>query len=171
MRRRDGTPQTLNVDGFFKSAICDDCGLELRASNLARHRRARHEPGYVPPSRQRSYYVPARVRRDQEPGFVYVLHLSRPVGDHARHYCGWAKDVESRLADHRHGRGARLTAHAVSLGIGLTLGFVMVGTRADERRVKRNRRLAQLCEYCRPEALELHAERARAYRREKRAVA
>ena len=32
-------------------------------------------------------------------GIVYTLHLDPPLG-HARHYTGFGKDREARLADH-----------------------------------------------------------------------
>ena len=67
-------------------------------------------------------------RRD-EPGTVYLLHFDQAVADHARHYIGWASDLEARLADHRQGRGARLMEVLRERGIGWHLARTWEGTR------------------------------------------
>ena len=48
-------------------------------------------------------------------GTIYLLHFSAKVADHAGHYLGWASDLDSRLAQHAAGTGARLTAECVRL--------------------------------------------------------
>ena len=48
-------------------------------------------------------------------GTVYLLHFSEAYGPGggangrgtARHYTGWAADLNARLAEHEQGRGAR----------------------------------------------------------------
>jgi predicted GIY-YIG superfamily endonuclease len=57
------------------------------------------------------------------PGTVYLLHFDEPISPRhtCQHYCGWAADLEARIEDHRHGRGARLTEVAHSRGIGFTV--------------------------------------------------
>ena len=40
-------------------------------------------------------------------GVVHLVHFTQPYR-HARHYTGWTADLESRLAEHQAGRGARL---------------------------------------------------------------
>jgi hypothetical protein len=50
-------------------------------------------------------------------GTVYLLHFDRPFR-HAKHYTGWALDLESRLALHSAGQGARLLAVIREAGIG-----------------------------------------------------
>ena len=42
-------------------------------------------------------------------GVVYLVHFTEPYR-HARHYTGWTADLESRLAEHQAGRGARQEA-------------------------------------------------------------
>ena len=44
-------------------------------------------------------------------GVVYLVHFTQPYR-HARHYTGWTADLESRLAEHQAGRGARVAAQA-----------------------------------------------------------
>ena len=81
---------------------------------------------------------------------VYLLCLS-PGVRHARHYIGWADDVERRVAQHVSGRGAALTRAAVR--IGCAVAHVRSWDGADrnfERRLKRRKNAAGLCPRCRP---------------------
>lgn len=52
---------------------------------------------------------------DRTPG-VYLLHFSEKFR-HAGHYLGSAADIDTRVASHRNGSGARLTAVIKELGI------------------------------------------------------
>jgi putative endonuclease len=74
---------------------------------------------------------------------VYVLRFSAPLGNpdkpkgQAQHYAGWALDVHRRIAEHRRGEGAKITAAAVERGY--TLEFVCVwvdATPEDEKKLK-----------------------------------
>jgi predicted GIY-YIG superfamily endonuclease len=80
-------------------------------------------------------------------GTVYLLHFDPPVG-HARHYIGWAKDAEARLAEHRTGRGGRLPAVAAARGHEITIARTWEGTRADERKLKRRHETPRMCPIC-----------------------
>jgi predicted GIY-YIG superfamily endonuclease len=80
-------------------------------------------------------------------GTVYLLHFTEPY-QHARHYLGWAEDVEARLADHAAGRGARLLAVVQSAGIDWRLARTWEGTRARERQIKRQGGLSRSCPLC-----------------------
>jgi predicted GIY-YIG superfamily endonuclease len=79
---------------------------------------------------------------------VYILEFSQPVGGRARYYIGWAQDeytFAQRLKYHKKGRGARLTAAAVTQGITFRpVVIVPEGTRADERRLKSWKKTAQV---------------------------
>lgn len=86
--------------------------------------------------------------KEKEVGFLYLLHLSRPYR-HARHYMGWAKDLDRRLEEHRNGTGARLTQVAVQNGIELILAWASRGTRDDERWMKNKKNAPRLCPLCR----------------------
>ena len=66
------------------------------------------------------------------PGTVYLLHFERPY-KHARHYLGFAEDLERRLELHRAGRGARLVEVVVAAGIGFQLVRTWEGDRTLER--------------------------------------
>ena len=88
-------------------------------------------------------------RRD-EPGTVYLIHFDRPVADHARHYVGWASDLEARLDDHRQGRGARLMEVLRERGIGWHLARTWEGTRTRERAIKARAEGPRLCPDCTP---------------------
>ncbi|MFF5228424.1 hypothetical protein [Dactylosporangium sp. NPDC000521] len=80
-------------------------------------------------------------------GTIYLLHFERPY-QHARHYLGWASDLEARLADHLAGRGARLLAVVRSAGITWYLARTWDGTRARERQIKRQGGLSRSCPLC-----------------------
>jgi len=82
-------------------------------------------------------------------GTLYVIHFSRPYR-HARHYVGWTEDLDTRLARHRSGNGARLIAVIAQAGIGWQLAASWPGTRADERRFKRRKETPRLCPVCNP---------------------
>jgi len=66
--------------------------------------------------------VPQLKDRGQTPG-VYLLHFNEKLR-HAGHYLGSAADIDVRIAKHRSGRGARLTAVIKELGIGFVIARV-----------------------------------------------
>ncbi len=72
---------------------------------------------------------------DHVPGTIYLLHLNRPY-KHAKHYLGWASDLNSRLAEHERGTGARLLQVAKDAGIGWELARTWDGDRSRERQLK-----------------------------------
>ena len=80
-------------------------------------------------------------------GTVYLLHFDEPYR-HARHYLGWAGDLDTRLAEHAAGSGARLTAVVRAAGIGWTLARTWSGTRTRERQLKRQGGAARRCPLC-----------------------
>jgi predicted GIY-YIG superfamily endonuclease len=81
------------------------------------------------------------------PGTVYLIHFDRPY-KHAKHYCGWARDLPARLADHAAGRGPRLMAVIAAAGIGWRLARTWSGGRTLERRIKDQGSLARHCPLC-----------------------
>lgn len=79
---------------------------------------------------------------------VYLLHFDRPY-KHARHYLGYAENLERRLRQHRKGTGARLME--VIRGAGIDFKCVRVwddGTRSMERKLKKWKKSSQLCPCC-----------------------
>jgi len=87
------------------------------------------------------------VTRRAVVGTVYLLHFDRPFG-HARHYQGWSERLEPRLVEHRTGKGAKLLAAVHAAGIGWQLARTWEGTRALERRLKRQGGGARRCPLC-----------------------
>lgn len=80
---------------------------------------------------------------------VYLLHFDQPLA-HARHYIGYADDVDRRVEEHRSGRGARLTTVIREAGIGFVLARVWKqGDRTFERLLKRRKNAPRLCPVCR----------------------
>jgi predicted GIY-YIG superfamily endonuclease len=86
-------------------------------------------------------------------GHVYILHLSRPLGNlanrraQALHYCGFAEDLEARLAKHRAGRGSKLIAAAVAQNISFEV-FAWPASLAVEKRVKAYKKTSAFCPAC-----------------------
>src|SRR5262245_40981016 len=83
-------------------------------------------------------------------GTVYLLCLSGPVcpSRPARHYTGWAADLDARLAQHASGRGARMLAAAAARGISWHVKRTWAGGRALERRLKAWKNGPELCPVC-----------------------
>jgi len=84
---------------------------------------------------------------NSSPGTVYLLHFDRPY-QHARHYLGWTTDLDSRLAEHLAGRGARLLQVVHHAGIGWTLARTWTGPRGRERQLKRQGGASRRCPCC-----------------------
>jgi predicted GIY-YIG superfamily endonuclease len=77
-----------------------------------------------------------------------LLHFDTPYR-HARHYLGYAADLDVRLAQHRAGRGARLVEVITEAGISFTLARTWEGDRTMERRLKNRHASPRLCPLCR----------------------
>lgn len=80
-------------------------------------------------------------------GTVYLLHFDRSY-KHARHYLGWARDLETRLTAHQTGHGARLLEVIQQAGITWTLARTWPGTRIRERQIKNQGGASRCCPQC-----------------------
>jgi hypothetical protein len=79
---------------------------------------------------------------------VYLLHFSQPF-KHAKHYCGWARDIKRRITHHQAVRCVKLTAVVVESGIELLAVRVWIGCNlGEERRLKNYGGLGELCPLC-----------------------
>lgn len=78
---------------------------------------------------------------------VYLLHFSEKF-HHARHYLGFAEDLEARLERHRAGRGARLVEVITEAGLDFQLVRTWNGDRVLERQLKRQKNGPRLCPIC-----------------------
>lgn len=87
--------------------------------------------------------------RRQLSGVIYLIHFAQPV-HHARHYMGFATDLNTRLNEHRAGRGARLMSVVTELGIGWMVVRTWRGDRGYERRLKKEHHGPRLCPICHP---------------------
>jgi predicted GIY-YIG superfamily endonuclease len=95
----------------------------------------------------------------RDPGTVYLLHFDRPYGPGggenergiAKHYLGWAKNLEQRLAHHADGSGANLLRYVKNAGIGWTLARTWTGDRNRERQLKQQGGRSRMCPTCREE--------------------
>ncbi len=80
-------------------------------------------------------------------GTVYLLHLDQPLV-HARHYCGWAANLEARLAHHEDGTGANMLAVAKERGITWRLARTWPGDKNRERQIKNQGGASRFCPIC-----------------------
>lgn len=79
---------------------------------------------------------------------VYILHFSTPL-KHARHYVGYAKDVDARIECHRSGTGARITQVCNEQGITYQIARVFKGKgRTFEHKLKRTHKVKVYCPIC-----------------------
>ena len=81
-------------------------------------------------------------------GTIYLLHFNQPLA-HAKHYIGWASDLDARLAVHAAGNGARILEVAAARGITWRLARTWCGNRRRERQLK-SRGATRRCPVCRP---------------------
>lgn len=82
-------------------------------------------------------------------GTIYLLHFDQPFG-HARHYLGWASNLDARLQHHSRGTGANLLRHVRAAGIGWVLARTWEGQdRNRERSLKNQGGHGRLCPICR----------------------
>ena len=92
-----------------------------------------------------------RSEADWFNGTIYLIHFDRPY-KHARHYIGWTKDLEARLAIHKAGDGARLLRAVNQADIGWRVVRTWEGTRDDERRLHNQKNSpSRLCPVCKAE--------------------
>lgn len=86
--------------------------------------------------------------------YCYLLHFDRPISEAhtCQHYLGYtAQSIKARIADHRAGRGARLTQVAKERGIGFRVVRIWRhGTRSLERQLKNKHCGPALCPVCNP---------------------
>ena len=80
-------------------------------------------------------------------GTIYLLHFDQPY-KHARHYIGWAINLNARLAAHENGRGARLLEVVRNAGIGWQLARTWPGDRTRERQIKTQGGASRCCPLC-----------------------
>ncbi len=81
---------------------------------------------------------------------LYLLHFQRPHR-HARHYLGWSRDLDARIAAHRKGQGARLVEVIIGSGNDFVLARTWPGAaRSEERRLKRQHNTPRHCPICNP---------------------
>jgi predicted GIY-YIG superfamily endonuclease len=84
-------------------------------------------------------------------GTVYLLHFDKPY-KHAKHYLGWASNLNKRLAAHQAGIGARLLEVVAQAGISWQLARTWKGDRTKEAQLKRHHGSVKLCPICKQEA-------------------
>ncbi len=97
-------------------------------------------------------------RPASQQGTVYTLHFDPPYppgategAQVARHYTGWTRDLDARLADHEAGEGARLTQVQLAAGGTWRLASAEPGTR-DLEAQRKERGASRRCPICRAEA-------------------
>lgn len=91
---------------------------------------------------------------------VYIIHLNQPL-KHARHYVGFANDVQGRFAHHQNGTGARLLQVCNQLGISYQLARVFdKADRTFERHLHNTKNTARYCPLCSADPRNYHPREA-----------
>jgi hypothetical protein len=86
---------------------------------------------------------------------IYLIHFI-PAFKHAKHYLGFADDIEPRIYAHLHGRGARLTQVARDAGCTLLLVRIWEGAdRKTERKFKNHSHVPLLCPICQGKVVQM----------------
>ena len=79
---------------------------------------------------------------------VYLIHFKEPY-KHARHYVGFAHDLQTRLDQHRAGNGARLMEVITEAGIDWEVARTWEEQdRNFERRIHNQNNTKKLCPIC-----------------------
>lgn len=111
---------------------------------------SRHHESLVK-SNQLGLSEPYTVYPDTSKGYVYIVHLARPLtGSKSRHYVGFSTQVKKRLWHHRKGTGSNFLLEANRQGIPYALVVIQAGTKRDERRLKNCKNTARYCPCCNP---------------------
>jgi predicted GIY-YIG superfamily endonuclease len=87
---------------------------------------------------------------------VYIIHFDQPY-KHARHYIGYANNIEKRINHHRAGTGANLLRVINTAGITWRIAQIWDGKdRAFERHLKNQKHSARYCPICKQEITHEH---------------
>jgi len=86
-------------------------------------------------------------------GTVYLFHFNAPMGNlanpraQAQHYLGFTDDLDTRIAKHLAGRGAKIVAAALSRGLIFEL-YHWPACLATEKLVKKTKKTSLYCPAC-----------------------
>lgn len=81
---------------------------------------------------------------------VYLIHFDEPLAGHARHYIGYAEDVDGRMWHHKHNSGARILAACNERKIKYKIVRTWEGEdRTFERKLKNQKHAWRHCPVCR----------------------
>jgi hypothetical protein len=86
-------------------------------------------------------------------GTVYLFHFNAPMGNlanpraQAQHYLGFTDDLDTRIAKHLAGRGAKIVAAALAKGLIFEL-YHWPACLATEKLVKKTKKTSLYCPAC-----------------------
>jgi len=86
-------------------------------------------------------------------GHLYIFHFNAPLGNlanaraQASHYCGFAEDLDSRIAKQLAGKGAKLVAAALKQGLVFEL-YHWPACLATEKLIKKTKKTSLYCPAC-----------------------
>ena len=83
-------------------------------------------------------------------GTTYTLHFDPPLS-HAKHYTGWTTNLDTRLAEHETGQGARITQVQQERGGSWRLARAEPGTTRDRENQLKERGASRDCPICQAE--------------------
>ena len=91
-----------------------------------------------------------------DPGYVYILHFTDKLANHAQHYIGFSKTPMDRMMNHIAGyTRVRIIEACHEQGIGMVpAAIIPVPTRRSERALKAYKGAKYFCKYCNPKTHE-----------------
>ena len=91
-------------------------------------------------------------------GYVYLIHLEKPLPGNRRHYVGYARDrdhLENRWAKHRSSEGAQILKEANEAGITWMVVRVWMDVGPDKEKSVKATASKFICPVCKAKAGEI----------------
>ncbi len=91
-------------------------------------------------------------------GYIYLVHLERPLPGGRRHYVGYARDrehLDERWAKHRASEGAQFLKEANEAGIGWIVVRVWMNVGPDKEKQVKSMGAKFICPVCKAKAAEI----------------
>jgi len=102
-----------------------------------------------------------RQKSINDSGWVYILHFTDKLSDHAQHYVGFSKEPVTRMMNHINGyTRVRIIEACHEQGIGMVPSVIIpVPSRRSERALKDIKNTKFYCKFCSPKKYQAYIDR------------